>query len=366
MDYDITIIGAGAVGLAVGNSLLSLKKNFCLLEKNESFGQEISSRNSEVIHSGIYYDKSSLKSKLCIEGNKLLYDYCKRNKIQFNKCGKLIVSNRKDKLVDLKKNADFLNIACTLLSKDDIRNIDPLINAKYALHIYSSGVFDSHAFMTSLKNKLYNNSIDIAFKTSVVKINKKNNGYLLTIINPDNSVSEISTKFVINCAGLYSYHISSLIGLNKFNKLHYWKGSYFWIDNIKAKKIKSLIYPVPERNLYGLGIHITKDINGRIKLGPDSEYLGTELSTDYFVDEKKQDLFFQSVKNYLPFLKKSDLKVDYSGIRPKLQKPGETFKDFIIQNEETNNFKNFINLIGIESPGLTSCLAIGNYVKNLL
>jgi L-2-hydroxyglutarate oxidase LhgO len=370
MDFDAVVIGAGVVGLAVGRAISKMTENICIVEKNNSYGMETSSRNSEVIHSGIYYPPNSLKSRFSVDGNMLTYDYCQKKQIQFNKCGKLIIAMHKDELPilnELQANANLIGIKYSFLMKEQIKEMEPLINAEYALHVEPTGVIDSHAFMNSLHNELYESDVDIVYKTEVVAISQISNGYVLKISNPDDSYSEISTKILINCAGLYASTISSLVGIKEeIYQTQFWKGSYFWLKNKTANSLNYLIYPVPSKELDGLGIHTTKSVDGRVRVGPDAEYLGEDLNFDYSVDEEKKERFFNYVKTYLPFLKIDDLELDFSGVRPKLQKPGDQIKDFIIQNEKDNGFNNFINLIGIESPGLTSSLSIGEYVKNII
>ena len=370
MDFNVLIIGAGVVGLSVARSLVSEKNSICIIEKNTTYGMETSSRNSEVIHSGIYYPIHSLKSKLCIIGNQLIYDYCDSKKIDYEKCGKLIISSSDDdysQLLNLKNNAEKLGINYSLLNETQINEYEPLVKAKHALYIDSTGVVDSHSLMKSFFNELCDYEITIAFKTEVVSISKVSDGYEIQIKNPDNSISKVTASIVINCAGLYSTSVASLIDTpSERNQLQFWKGSYFWVNNNKFNNIKCLVYPTPNQQLDGLGIHLTKGLDGRVKLGPDHEYLGESLDFDYSVDIQKKQLFFESCKNYLPSLEFDDLEPDFSGIRPKLQKPKKKFRDYIINNESAKGFDNYINLIGIESPGLTSSIAIGEYVKKII
>ena len=271
MDFDITIIGSGVVGLAIGRSLVKMGKKICIIEKNTSFGLETSSRNSEVIHSGIYYPKKSLKSSLCIQGNHLIYQYCEHHNIKYIKSGKLIIANNEreySQLIKLKTNAELLNISHSLLDKKDVERLEPMISAKHAIHVSSSGVIDSHAFMRSMFDILNSHDTTIVFKTKVIEIDKISNGYKLKIKNPDKTISLISSKIVINCSGLRSSQTSSLLKIKDNNyKTHYWKGSYFHIKNKNFKNIKHLIYPTPDYQLSGLGIHLTKDSSGRMKLG---------------------------------------------------------------------------------------------------
>ena len=370
MDFKIFVIGAGAVGLAIAKNCLKLTSSLAIVDKNRSFGLETSSRNSEVIHSGIYYPKGTLKSQLCIRGNKLMYDYCRENKINFKKCGKIIVGKGLEDLSylnKLKKNAKELSIEYNFLNHHEIRNRYPLVDAEYAIDVISSGIVDSHGFMNSLYNDLISHDVNIAFKTEVVALKKIKNGYEIMLKNPDNSTTTISSNILINSSGLFSNIISKMLGIfNKSEIIQFWKGTYFSLVSEKAIGLKKLIYPIPNKNLYGLGIHTTVNLDGRTMLGPDSEYLGNEMNFNYQVNSEKKDLFYEASKRYLPFLKIEDLEPSFSGVRPKLQKPGDGFKDFVINNEVKWGCPNYINLVGIESPGLTSSLAIGEFVTEII
>ncbi|MDC0383575.1 NAD(P)/FAD-dependent oxidoreductase [Candidatus Marinimicrobia bacterium] len=371
MDFEIVIVGAGAIGLSVAKSLSDISDNICIIEKNTQFGQETSSRNSEVVHSGIYYPENSLKSKLCIEGSALLYDYCLTKNIKHEKCGKLIIANgveQVDYLNVLKRKATSLKLDSSFLCKEELSDFEPLVNADSAIYLKNTGIIDSHSFMSELYNEIVINRTNIVFKTKVVNVKKISNGYLIKIKNPDSTFSKFSTKILINCSGLYSSQIASSLEPFRLKKIdnHFWKGSYFQINNKLASSIKRLIYPVPDKEMHSLGIHTTKSLDGRVKLGPDSEYIGSLANFDYSVKDQKRKSFYKSGKKYLPFLELEDLSPDFSGIRPKLQGPNDQVKDFYIKNEESRDLPNFINLLGIESPGLTSALAIGNYVRGLI
>ncbi len=370
MDCDIIIIGAGVVGLSIARSISRLNSNIYVVEKNENTGMEISSRNSEVLHSGIYYPYDSLKAKLCVQGQKKIYEYCKQKSIPYKKTGKLVIISKEENLSELKKlkkNAKKNGVISNLLSKNDIEKIEPNVNAANALQFLETGIIDSHAFMNSLKNDSISQGVEIALKNKVNKIKKIKKGYLLEMLDQNKNKYEVSSSVIINSSGLSSYHISQLAGIKKKRyELSFWKGDYFWVKQTSKNQVRSLIYPLPERNISGLGIHTTIDISGRMKLGPDSQYLGEQSVFNYEVDLEKKELFFQAAQKYLPSLKKDDLMPDQSGIRPKLQKPGGRFRDFVIRNETKYGYDNFINLIGIESPGLTSSLAIGEYVVDLI
>ena len=370
MDFQTVIIGAGVVGLATARSFARNSTNLCVIEKEATYGMGTSSRNSEVIHSGIYYPLGSLKSKLCISGNALTYEYCENYKVDYNKCGKMIIAIDDDdlkKLSKLEDNAKALGIDYKVLNEDQIRKLEPLVRAKSALHIQTTGVIDSHAFMKSLYEEIIQLEAAVAFKTEVIEINKIKKGYQIKIKNPDQSLSKITTSTVVNCAGLNSWDICKIAKINNDKyKLQFSKGSYFWINNKIFSEISCLIYPTPNKQLNGLGIHLTKGLDGRIRLGPDNEYIGEDLSLDYSINTSKKLEFYNSCKKYLPDLGIGDLEPDFSGIRPKLQKPTEKFRDFVISNEVSLGYKNFINMVGIESPGLTSSIAIGNYALGLL
>jgi L-2-hydroxyglutarate oxidase LhgO len=371
MDCNVIIIGAGVVGLAVARAAAEKFDGVYLVEKNNSFGQEISSRNSEVIHSGIYYPNNSLKSKLCVSGRTLLYRYCEKKKIPYKKTGKLVIAHDENGLNSLKEiqiNALGNCVESVLLDSVEISSLEPNISAKYALYFKESGIIDSHSLMKSLEFDILLCGANIAYKNEVVGIEKlPKGGYVVNLKDSNNQQYEVSSAVVINCAGLNSYHISSLVGITESSyQLSYWKGEYFWLSNNPNTRIKSLIYPTPEKNIAGLGIHTTIDISGRVKLGPNAIYLGEERNFNYSVDISNKGVFYKAAKKYLPGLKMEDLNPDQSGIRPKLQKPGEEFCDFVINNEYNKGFENFINLIGIESPGLTSSLSIGQHVVELI
>jgi len=370
MDFDVTVIGAGVVGLAITARLSEIYSSVLLVEKNKKFGQETSSRNSEVMHSGIYYPSNSLKAMLCVQGNAMLYRYCDEKNIPYNKCGKLIIASENSKIDKLESiynssKANGVNDGI-IISKSEIEKIQPNISAEMAIFYPSTGIIDSHNLMIQLEHDCILNGSSIAYNNKVMELEKIIDGYKVVVQDNIYGSSEFTSKIVINSSGLNSYAVSSLIGLNDEGyRLQYWKGEYFSVGNGKNKLINKLIYPLPNSNITGLGIHATIDLNNGLKLGPNAIYIG-EKFFDYYIDENNLYDFFLSAKKFLPFLEKEDLRPDQVGIRPKLQKPGEGFKDFIISNEFGRGYSNFINLIGIESPGLTSCLAIAEYVEKLI
>lgn len=360
MDADVTIIGAGVIGLAIAAEIANNKLDIFLLEKKETHGRGISSRNSEVIHAGIYYPANSLKARLCIEGKKLLYEICEKNNIPYKKTGKLIIATVDDeisKVISLFQNAQQNGVeSVVLLEKAEIKKVEQYINAVMALYSLDTGILNVHYLMDYFLMSAKNKGAEIVYDTEVIDVEPIKNGFRIVTKNGKGELFKFTSAKVINSAGLHSDVIANMIGRNY--RLNYCKGDYFSINRLIP--VQRLIYPVPEERHTGLGIHLTIDLNGRGRLGPDVEYI--ERKEDYSVNERKKDIFFEGAVRYLPFLKKEDLSPDMSGIRPKLQGPNDGFKDFVISED----LPGFINLVGIESPGLTASPAIGRYVKEML
>ncbi len=370
MDAEITIIGAGVVGLAVAQELSGEYHDVFLIEKHPVFGQETSSRNSEVIHAGIYYPKGSLKSTLCVEGKKLLYDFCKKYDVPFNNCGKLIVATSEEEIPIIEgiRKTAFNNgvVDLVIFDRDRIAELEPAVFALKAIFSPSTGIVDTHSLMKRYETNTINNGGQIVYGSEVIDLRKIDNGYEIALLDSDKNIYRFSSHIVINCAGLTSDKISKMAGMEDENlKIRFCKGEYFRLNPPKNKLISRLIYPVPVHNLEGIGIHVTVEMSGGVKLGPDVTYL-TSNEYDYKVTPSKQEAFFKSARKFLPFLEFDDLTPEMAGIRPKIQKPGEPVRDFYIAEETRNGCPGFINLIGIESPGLTSSLAIANYVRNLI
>jgi len=370
---DIIIIGAGVVGLSIAARISNPKYSVYVLERHSSFGQETSSRHSEVIHAGIYYEPESLKAKTCVEGNKMLYEICTKNNIPFRKVGKLIVAtedNEESLLIDLfNRGKNNGAIGLKIMSRKDIEKVEPNIKAKIALFSPSTGIVDSHSLMNYLIQCLKEKGGDVVYNSNVTHINRTSQGYELTVEDDAGDDFKIQAQVVINSAGLDSDRIAEKVGINikreKYD-LKYCKGQYFRVTNThKCRLINRLIYPVPKMEEGGLGIHATLDLGGGIRLGPDDHYIDRD-KINYEVDISERINFYNSAAKILPFLEEEDLVPDMVGIRPKLQEEGEDFRDFIIKEESKLGFPGFINLIGIESPGLTSALAIAKYVERFV
>lgn len=367
---EITIIGAGIVGLAVAAKLSYKCDNLFVIERNKTFGQETSSRNSEVIHAGIYYPKNSLKAKLCVEGKKLLYNFCKKYNVPYNNCGKLIVATSTGEISLLKElQQKALNNGVDdirFLNGSETKELEPNVDCKGALFSPSTGIIDSHSLMKQLEINSINQGVQFSYGAEVIGIEKTEEGYGVILNDSDGQNFSFKTKKIINAAGLESDKISGMPGIKDESlKITFCKGNYFKINPPKNRFVKRLIYPVPNPNMEGIGIHVTIDMGGGVKLGPDVEWM-PENVYDYSVNKSQHKVFYDSVKKFLPFIEHDDLVPEMAGIRPKVQKPGEAIRDFYIQEESDKGFPGFVNLIGIESPGLTSSLAIAEYVNNIL
>lgn len=360
---NITIIGAGVVGLAIAAELSKQYDEIVVLEKHDKFGQETSSRNSEVIHSGIYYPTGSLKAKLCVEGAEMLYAYCERNSVPYSRLGKLIVAINEEEKRHLAElyNTGIQNGVKNLIfiDKNEIAKIEPNVNAISALYSPNTGIIDSHSLMESFYRTASAADVMFSFGSEVSLIEENENGYMIGIKNDE---YKFISRIVINSAGLYSDYIAGLAGIDVDRagyRLKYYKGSYF--SYAKKSPVKMLIYPVPHKDLTGLGTHATLDLGGRLRFGPDVEYVDT---LDYKVDVTKRDVFYAGANKIIKYLDKESFVPDMCGIRPKIK--GDGIKDFVIKHEIDKGLEGFINLVGIESPGLTACLSIARHVGKIV
>jgi L-2-hydroxyglutarate oxidase LhgO len=365
---DIAIAGAGVVGLSIAAELSQDHKDIFVLEQCHTFGQEISSRNSEVIHAGIYYPKDSLKTKTCIEGRRMLYEFCARNNIPHKKTGKLIVAVNEREVNDLemlfKHGLDNGVEDLRFIPKSEIKDFEPLISAEAAIYSPSTGILDTHSFMKTLVSQFESRGGSVAYGTELTGIEKNKEGFIVRVQDSRKNAFKFLSRIFINCAGLNSDKVSSMAGLAKDEyKLKYCKGDYFRVSSAKARFINRLVYPVPKKEGAGLGVHATPDLAGSLRLGPDDEYI---KEINYDINPLKAQAFYESTRQFLPFIEMKDLNPDMSGVRPKLQGPGEDFRDFIIKDEGENGLEGFINLIGIESPGLTASLSIAKMVSGMV
>ncbi len=358
----MTIIGAGVIGLALAAELARPDRHVFLLEKNEAYGGGISSRLSEVIHAGLYYPEGSLKARLCIAGNRLLYEIASRYGIPHRKVGKLVVAANSAEVVEIETLAENgrKNGAgrLSLISKRQLAQLEPDVRAEAALISPDTGIIDTHALMSCFLKQAEDKKARLVCRTRVSHIERESPGWRIFAESDRGEAYDFLTAVVINAAGLASDTIAGMAGAHY--QLHYCKGDYCSLSGIGPGRIGRLIYPAPVRNHAGLGVHLTPDLNGRFRLGPDATYI--DRREEYGVSPEKAALFYEQAKKYLPFLKPENVHPDMAGIRPKLQGPGGAFCDFVIAEDAPG----FINLVGIESPGMTASPAIARYVRKLL
>ncbi len=369
---DIAIIGAGVVGLAVAVEVSGKfgDKSIVLVERHKKFGQETSSRNSEVIHAGIYYPTGSLKAKLCVDGNKRLYKFCTEWSIQHNRLGKLIIARTEEEIpvleTILQKGLDNGVFDLELLDANQVRKLEPDIQAVAAVLSPSTGIIDTHGLMSRLEWLARQQGTMFAYNHEIIMVEYVGNGYQVIYRGPDSRIDKMLCKCLINCAGLNADKIPSWLGMDidQFAyRIYPCKGEYFGISNAKSGLVSRLVYPPPLKELKGLGIHATKTLDGRLRIGPNAFYVD---NLDYCVDEAHAIEFYNAIKTYLPFVDFIDLHPDMSGIRPKIQGPEDPVRDFVVKHEVGNGFRGLINLIGIESPGLTSSLSLAGMVGDLV
>ena len=366
-DYQIIIIGAGVVGLAVARALAEKgKQSVLIIDRETGFGRGISGRNSEVIHSGIYYPQNTLKSKYCIKGRDLLYQYCASNNVFHQNCGKIIIADeyQEEALIKLFHLGESKNLgALKLLSKKEISHHEPNINGVIGLLIESTGIIDAHGLMSSFYQRSNSSNHDYLFQSTILGCKKTQNGYQLTIQSPAAELEKVTCDWVINAAGLNSDLISNMIlPVKSTPELIFSKGFYFSLASRWRNRFNHLIYPIPDKDHRSLGIHLSFDQTGRVKLGPDAHFLHERIE-DYSMDESLMKPFYEAASQYIIGLKIEDLVPDFSGIRPKIKNENYSFADFYIAHEEEKGFPGWINLIGIDSPGLTSAIAIGEEIE---
>jgi len=367
-DYQVVIIGAGVVGLATARALGNNGvESVLIIEKDQKFGTGISSRNSEVIHSGIYYPLDTLKSKYCIRGRDLLYDYCPGQNVYHKQCGKIIVAqeNQKSDLEKLFLLGKYKNMGdMKWLEKNEIQDFEPSVSSSFGLFIPKTGIIDSHELMNAFYQESTQSNHDYLFKSEVLDISYKNSLYTIEINSP-NGESEFATcNWVINAAGLRSDLVSNmLIPTDQTPTLVFSKGVYFSLTPNWSNLFNHLVYPLPDKDHRSLGVHVSFDRIGQVKLGPDAHFLKERIE-DYSIDESLRNIFFESASQYLPGLQIEELSPNFSGIRPKIDSINHTFQDFYIRHEIDKGYPGFINLIGIDSPGLTSAIAIGEDVAS--
>jgi len=363
-EVETVVIGAGVVGLSCARSLAMAGDDVIVLEAADAIGTETSSRNSEVIHAGIYYPTGSDKAQLCVEGKWMLYDYCASHGVPHSNCGKLIVATEEAHLEKLQaildKGAENGVDDLEVIGANHAIAMEPALSCVAAINSPSTGIVDSHSLMLAYQGDAEDHGAMIAFNSPVIRGEVTPTGTVLDV-GGENPM-RLRAKKVVNSAGLHAMKLAAKIdGLDpaKIPPTFYCKGSYFTMA--RKSPFKGLIYPMPQAA--GLGVHVTLDMGGQIRFGPDIEWVD---EIDYEVDPARGDSFYEAVRAYWPDLPDGALEPGYSGIRPKIAKPGGAGLDFMIQGPEETGVDGFVNLFGIESPGLTSSLAIGKRVQGLL
>jgi L-2-hydroxyglutarate oxidase LhgO len=361
---DCVVIGAGVIGLAVARRLARAGREVIVLEAAEGIGTVTSSRNSEVIHAGIYYPAGSLMARMCVSGKLALYDYCRNHGIPHRNCGKLIVAttpNETSKLQSIKAHAEANGVRdLQTLSGEEARAMEPALNCDAALLSPSTGIVDSHAFMLALRGDAEDAGASCAFHAPLLRGRSTSGGFELDV--GGEAPITLACELLINAAGLAATAVARGIDglpIELIPPAYLAKGNYFSCS--ARAPFSHLIYPVPEPG--GLGVHLTLDMAGQARFGPDVEWVD---EIDYAVDPSRAERFYPAIRRYWPTLPDGALMPSYSGIRPKIVPPAVAVQDFLIQGPKDHGVGGLINLFGIESPGLTSSLAIADYVAGLV
>jgi len=361
---DAVVVGAGVVGLAVARALATAGHEVIVLERHGLIGSETSSRNSEVIHAGIYYPTGSLKARLCVAGKHQLYAYCEERGIPHRRCGKLIVATSEAQTGELarirQKAAENGVTDLEFWEGPRARTLEPALSCTAALWSPSTGIIDSHALMLAYQGDLEDAGGMIAFNARLDHARVTEDGFTLRIGGAE--PMELACRILVNSSGLEAPALARRIeGYDPAlaPEAHYCKGNYYRLAG--KSPFSRLIYPVPEAA--GLGVHVTIDMAGQSRFGPDTEWVET---IDYAVDPRRADVFYEAVRRYWPALPDHALTPDYAGIRPKLHPAGEPAADFVIQNPADHAVPGLVQLFGIESPGLTASPAIATAVLRAL
>jgi L-2-hydroxyglutarate oxidase LhgO len=361
---DTIIVGAGVVGLAIAREMALAGNEVIVLEAKNAIGTEISARNSEVIHAGIYYPAGTLKAKLCRPGRNAIYEYCETHAIAHHRVGKLIVATSLNELKYLHKiqgNAEANGVEdLQLLNSNEARAMEPALECAGALFSPSTGIIDSHSYMLALQGDAETLGAVIALSSPMEGGTLSDKGITIHIGGAE--PLSLKCRHFINAAGLKAQAVASKIEgfpVEHIPPLYYAKGNYFTLSG--KSPFQKMIYPVPVKA--GLGIHSTIDLAGQTKFGPDVQWID---SPNYTVDISRTDDFYRAIRRYWPELSDNLLQPGYVGVRPKLVPQGAPPGDWDIKGPELHGIKGIINLFGIESPGLTSSLAIAKYVSELL
>jgi L-2-hydroxyglutarate oxidase LhgO len=360
-NVDAIVIGAGVVGLAVARALARRGRETLILEANGRFGAETSSRNSEVIHAGIHYPQGTLKAQMCVAGRDLLYSFCEQYGIEHRRCGKLIVATDDRQLNELERirSAALANgVQLDVLSRAQALGLEPQLSCVGALWSPLTGIIDSHSYMLTLLGQAENRGAVLACANRVTRMSSDSSAVLVSV---NGAGPTLRARSVVNCAGLNAPQVARSIDgfpAEDIPTSYIVKGSYFRLTG--HSPFQRLVYPIPEQG--GLGVHLTLDLAGQARFGPDVQWMD---KYDYEVDPSRGDRFYNAIRQYWPGLPDGSLQPAYAGFRPRITGPGEPLADFRIDGPATHGIPGVINLFGIESPGLTASLAIADYVAQL-
>jgi L-2-hydroxyglutarate oxidase LhgO len=359
---ECVVVGAGVVGLAVARALALAGREVLLLEAETHPGTITSARNSGVIHAGLYYAPGSFKARFCVAGNRAMYAYCRDRGVDHHNSGKLIVANGDEEeqvLLHLLERAHTNDVdGVRMISGTEAHKMEPEIRCTAALHCPTSGIVDQHPYMLALQGDMENAGGTLVCDCRVESLTRTSGGFLVKTAG--DAATEIEARFVVNSAGLGAVDLLNRIDgypKHRIPKMHLGRGNYFTVA--ARSPFHHLIYPVP--HAAGLGIHATLDLGKRVRFGPDVEWID---KIDYSVNASRAPLFYDAIRRYWPNLADGALMPDYTGIRPKLHGPGEPQPDFRIESAAEHGLPGLVNLLGIESPGLTSSLAIGDYAAS--
>ena len=367
-DADVVVVGAGVVGLACAAALARRGRSVVVIERHGRIGQEITSRNSEVVHAGLYYPKESLKARLCVAGREALYARCAAQGIPHRRLGKLVVATREEERATLEgllaRGLENGVAGLALMDAAEIARREPALRALAALWSPETGIVDALALCRSFAAEAEAHGALFALHTAVTSLRRGGEGWRVGTRGAEGETGEVASLAVVNAAGLASDRVAQLAGLDvdaAGYRLHPCKGDYFSLAPAARLRLSHLVYPVPAGP--GLGIHATLDLGGRIRFGPDTEYVAAER---YDVDPAKAERFAAAASRYLPGIRAEWLAPESAGVRPKLAGPGVAFRDFVVAEESAAGCPGLVSCIGIESPGLTAAPAIGALVAELL
>jgi len=365
---DILVIGAGVIGLAIAERLSRSGRQIVVAERNESFGRETSSRNSEVIHCGMYYPEDLLKTRLCVRGNPLLYERCEKAGVPYRKTGKIVVATDDAEvgvLEGLLSQGRRNGVpGLRLIDAAEMQRLEPRVRGVCGLLSPESGIVDSHRLMTCLQQAAASRGVTFGYRCDVRELTKTASGYLVAMTDADGAALSLNAECVVNSAGLDADRIAQSAGIDvdiAGYRIHPAKGEYFRVSSRHRGILGRLVYPVPSP--VHLGAHAVLGLDGGLKIGPNSI---STVRGDYSVDPSHEGDFLAKARKFLPFLEAGDLSPDMAGIRPKLYRLGEPLRDFVIREESSRGLPGLVNLVGMESPGLTSCLAIAEEIERFL